>query len=282
LAKAALALSGLSPQEAPWPEGVTLQEMLRRFGGGIELTTLAAIPKGSGLGTSSIMGVVILAVIQRVMGRTLSRTELFHGVLQLEQALTTGGGWQDQIGGAVDGVKVITTEPGLVPDAKIQYVPPDVLDPRTNSGSTLLYYTGITRLAKNILRQVVGRHLDRDRAAMATLRRLHAFPPHVAQAMASKDPVGFGELIDVAWRLNKALDPDSSNEQIEHLLRRVHPYIHGAKLLGAGGGGFLLMVCKSPADALAIRQLLEADPPNERARFFDFDVSTEGLVVTVC
>ncbi len=282
LAKAALALSGLSPQSARWPGGVTLQDILRHFGGGIELTTLAAIPKGSGLGTSSIMGVVILAVIYRLMGRALSRTELFHGVLRLEQALTTGGGWQDQIGGAVDGVKVISTEPGLVPDARIQYVPPDVLDPRTNGGATLLYYTGLTRLAKNILRQVVGRYLDRDRAAMATLRRLHALPPHVAQAMARKDLEGFGRLIDVAWRLNKQLDPDSSNAQIEALLERVRPHIHGAKLLGAGGGGFLLMVCKSPADAEAVRRLLEADPPNERARFFDFNVSTAGLAVTVC
>jgi galactokinase/mevalonate kinase-like predicted kinase len=282
LAKAALAMSGLSPQSADWPKRVTLKQMLKHFSGGIELTTLAAIPKGSGLGTSSIMGVVILAVIQRIMGRTLSRTELFHGVLQLEQTLTTGGGWQDQIGGAVDGVKVISAEPGLVPEAQIQYVPPDVLDPRINGGTTLLYYTGLTRLAKNILRQVVGRYLDRDRLAMATLRHLHALPPHVAAAMGSKDRPAFGRLIDVAWRLNKTLDPDSSNAQIEGLLERVHPHIYGAKLLGAGGGGFLLMICKSPDDAQAVRRLLDTDPPNDRARFFDFDVSTEGLAVTVC
>jgi hypothetical protein len=76
LAKAALALSGFSPETAAWPTGATLQEMLRRFGGGIELTTLAAVPKGSGLGTSSIMGTVILAVVQRVMGRSLDRDEI--------------------------------------------------------------------------------------------------------------------------------------------------------------------------------------------------------------
>ena len=99
------------------------KKILEAFGGGIELTTLAAIPKGSGLGTSSIMGAVIVAVLGRVMGRQLSQRELFHSVLRLEQALTTGGGWQDQIGGVVDGVKMIVTEPGLVPDAHIHYVP---------------------------------------------------------------------------------------------------------------------------------------------------------------
>jgi len=282
LAKAALAISGFSPESADWPKGVTLPEMLKRFGGGIELTTLAAIPKGSGLGTSSIVGAVLLAVVQRMMGRTLTHHELFHGVLRLEQALTTGGGWQDQVGGVIDGVKVTTTHPGLVPDARVHYVPDDVLDPRANGGASLLYYTGITRLAKNILQQVVGRYLDRDRGAMATQRQIHALPPRVAEAMARKDLTEFGKLIDVAWRLNKQLDPYSTTPEIEAILERLGPHINGTKLLGAGGGGFLLIICKSPADALAVRAILDSDPPNERARFFDFDISREGLVVTVC
>ncbi|MGB2614279.1 MAG: L-fucokinase [Phycisphaerae bacterium] len=282
LAKAALAMSGLSPETAPWPAGTTLEEILDGFGGGLELTTLAAIPKGSGLGTSSIVGAVILAVIQRAMGRTLTPVQLFHGVLRLEQALTTGGGWQDQIGGAVGGVKVIQADPGLVPDARIHYVPEDVLDPRANGGATLLYYTGITRLAKNILQQVVGRYLDRDRAAMATLGRIHALPPRVAEAMARKDLAAFGAAINEAWELNKALDPNSSTDEIEALLERVRPHLAGAKLLGAGGGGFLLMVCRSAGDAAAVRSMLEKDPPNKRARFFAFGTSADGLVVTVC
>lgn len=282
LAKAALALSGFSPAAADRPGCETLEQMLRRFGGGIELTTLAAIPKGSGLGTSSITGAVILAVVHRMMGRALSRRELFHAVLRLEQALTTGGGWQDQIGGAVDGVKLIRSEAGLVPDPAIRHVPTDILDPAANGGRTLLYYTGITRLAKDILQHVVGRYLDRDRQAMETLRQIHALPDRVADVMAGKDLAAFGESIDRAWELNKRLDPNSTNDAVEALLDRVRPHVYGAKLLGAGGGGFLLMVCRSRDDAAVLRTMLEQDPPNERARFFDFAISTEGLVVTTC
>ena len=63
---AALALAGFSQDGEGWPPGArTLADMLRLFGGGIELTTLAAIPSGSGLGTSSIMGAVLTAVVQR-------------------------------------------------------------------------------------------------------------------------------------------------------------------------------------------------------------------------
>jgi fucokinase len=279
LAKAALVLCGLSPEIF---NSDNLEEVLSRFGGGIELTTLAAIPKGSGLGTSSIMGAVIIAAIQAVLGKQPSQRQLFHSVLRLEQALTTGGGWQDQIGGVVDGVKMINTEPGLVPDASIHYVLSDVLDPQANGGQSLLYYTGITRLAKNILQQVVGRYLNRDRAAMATLRRIHLVAKEVADALASKDIARFGRLLDTAWQLNKQLDPASSNEEIESLFERVGPFIYGGKLLGAGGGGFMLMICKSPADALSVRKMLEDEPPNKRARFFDFDISNKGLTVTVC
>ncbi len=282
LAKAALAISGFSPDSAQWKGEPTLREMLERFGGGIELTTLAAVPKGSGLGTSSIIGAVILAVVNRLMGREMTQRELFHGVLRLEQALTTGGGWQDQVGGAVGGVKVVTTRPGLVPDPSIHYVPADVLDPKANDGCTLLYYTGITRLAKNILQNVVARYLARDRAAMATLREIHAMGHRVADAMARKDLPAFGRLLAEAWRQNKQLDPDSSNDRIEEMLARLGPYIHGAKLLGAGGGGFLLMVCRSAADAHAARRMLEADPPNERSRFFDFDINHAGCEMSVC
>ena len=228
------------------------------------------------------MGAVILAVVHRVMGRCLSPNELFHAVLRLEQALTTGGGWQDQIGGSVGGLKLITAAPGMIPEATIRYFPADVLDPGTNGAQSLLYYTGITRLAKNILQQVVGRYLDRDREAVATLGRLGELAHHTAEAVARKDLEQFGRLVDTAWCLNKRLDPKSSNAQIEALLGRVRPHVHGAKLLGAGGGGFLLMVCKSASDAGHVRQLLESDPPNDRARFFEFAVSEQGLEVSVC
>lgn len=276
LAKAALAQSGFGEGAA------SLDRVLRRFGGGLELTTLAAIPSGSGLGTSSVMGAVLLSVVRRMQGRTLTRRELFHGVLQLEQALTTGGGWQDQVGGVLEGTKLITAEAGLVPDPFVQYVPDDLLDPRVNGGTTLLYYTGLRRLAKNILHEVVGRYLDRDRAAMETLRRLRAFPPLMAEALARRDAEAFGGLLDYAWRLNVDLDPHHTNAEIEALRARVARRVWGAKLLGAGGGGFLLMACRSGEDAAALRADLEASPPNAKARFFDYAVSRSGLVVTVC
>jgi galactokinase/mevalonate kinase-like predicted kinase len=116
---------------------------------------------------------------------------------------------------------------------------------------------------------------------VATIEHIGQVAREVMSSFIRKDLPRLGALIDTAWQLNKQLDPNSSNDEIEALLARLRPHLYGAKLLGAGGGGFLLMVCKSPADASAVRQMLEAEPPNERARFFDYSISDQGLVVTV-
>lgn len=282
LVKAALAISGFSPEMAHWPENVTLRQMLEEFGGGIELTTLVGIPTGSGLGTSSIVGTVLVGVINRMLGRPLNQRELFHSVLRLEQALTTGGGWQDQIGGGVGGSKLTTTLAGLFPDPTIHYVPDDVIDPRLNGGSTLLYYTGITRLAKNILRQIVGDYLERNRATMSCLVQEHQVSRNLMEAMSRKDAEAFGRYVDEAWRLQKELCSEVTNPSIEHLLAVIRPHVHGARILGAGSGGFMLMICKSTKDAAVIREKLLREPLNERSRFFDFSVNDKGLEVTTC
>jgi fucokinase len=180
------------------------------------------------------------------------------------------------------GLKIIRSEPGMIPDVTVHYVPDEVFDPVANRGKTLLYYTGITRLAKDVLQQIVGRYLDRNRATLATLRQIHSMPPLVADALSRKDLAAFGKLIAQVWRQNKQLDPNSSNEEVEELFRRIDPHVYGAKLAGAGGGGFLAMVCKSQEDAARVKEMLESEPPNERARFFDFNVSKTGLAISVC
>nr|MBC8228137.1 hypothetical protein [bacterium] len=72
-----------------------------------------------------------------------------------------------------------------------------------------------------------------------------------------------------------------SNEEIEAILSKISHLIHGAKLLGAGGGGFLFMGTKGVEQTQQIREVLRENPPNDRARFFDFDIDPDGLKVNV-
>ena len=96
--KAALALAGFIPQFSEICYG-SLQEQLEDFGAGIEVTLLAAIPAGSGLGTSSILASTVLGALNDFCGLAWDKNEICRCTLVLEQLLTTGGGWQDQYGG---------------------------------------------------------------------------------------------------------------------------------------------------------------------------------------
>jgi fucokinase len=279
-AKAALAISGFSPEMASWPDGAGLREMLTEFGGGIELTTLVAIPEASGLGGSSILGAPIMAVIRRMLGRPPNQRELFYDVWRLEQALATGSGWQDQIGGSVGGTKITNTAPGMFPDPRIHCVPSDVLDPKENGGATLLYYTGLTGRANNILQQIVDGYLNRDRGIMAALAEERQVARDIADAMSRNDAAAFGHFVDVAQELQKRLCGTVTNEAIEDLLRKVRPRVHGVRISGACDGGFLFMIAKSPRDAAEVRSMLEREPLNERSCFFDLEINHKGIQVT--
>ena len=110
--KAALALCGFLPEfcSETYP---TLRHQLEAFGCGLELTLLAAIPAGSGLGTSSILAATVLGALSNCCGLGWDKNEICNRTLILEQLLTTGGGWQDQYGGVLRGVKLLQTEAGF-------------------------------------------------------------------------------------------------------------------------------------------------------------------------
>ena len=277
LPKAAFVAAGIIPED----NTLSLKKMLERFGGGIDLTLFSAVPSGSGLGTSSILGSAVIACLSRMVGRELTQEELFNCILYMEQLMTTGGGWQDQIGGVVGGVKHIHTEPGLFQVPRISWTDIRSRPDMEISERFLLYYTGYRRMAKNILHSIVGRYLDRDPVTIRTIQQSGEKSYEMKEQLDHRDIDAFGKNIREIWELNKTLDPGTSNEQIEAILTRIDDLILGAKLLGAGGGGFFFMVTKGIQQTRKIVEVLEETPPNDVARFFDFDVDPGGLKVSV-
>ena len=87
------------------PDAAPLADQLRARGGGIEIESWSRLPQGSGLGTSSILAAALVACVSSALGVRRDASDLTHAVLQVEQLLTTGGGWQDQVGGILPGVK---------------------------------------------------------------------------------------------------------------------------------------------------------------------------------
>ena len=123
--KAALVLAGFQPGFSA-VEYDSLKSQLEAFGCGIELTLLSAIPAGSGLGTSSILASTVLGALNDFCGLMWDKTEIGHRTLVLEQLLTTGGGWQDQFGGLLHGIKLLQTKRGFSQTPTVRWMPSEV------------------------------------------------------------------------------------------------------------------------------------------------------------
>ena len=280
LAKAALALAGFLPRFHAEGGAGSLAEQLRSFGGGIELSLLSAVPKGSGLGTSSILAATVLAAVGDLCGLGWDRSVLFTRTLALEQMLTTGGGWQDQAGGLFRGVKLIETAPGLAQKPTLRWLPEHLLGPDYANRCVLLYYTGITRMAKNILAEIVRGMFLNSPSHLGIIADIGANADFAGAAMQKCDYDMLLSAIRNSWRLNQQLDAGTNPPGVGAILERAGEGLAAAKLLGAGGGGYLLMFARDEDAAAQIKHRLTSQPPNPRARFVDFSLSATGLQVT--
>ncbi|HUW39937.1 MAG TPA: L-fucokinase [Rectinemataceae bacterium] len=278
LPRAALTLLGLG---AGLPDGAPLGPVLAAAGGGLEITLLCAVPKGSGLGTSSILAGTILAALERFFGRASLSEELFLQVLEVEQMLTTGGGWQDQIGGLVGGLKLLESRPAIKPRPLVRQLDPWLFEDPACVRRMTLYYTGVTRLAKNILKDVVDRVNGMGRSYLFTHARLAGLAREASDAISLRDLDRLGRIIGESFRENKLVHESTTNPEIEAMAAATRPFCSGMKLLGAGGGGFAFFISPTPEAAQSLRSLLASRFEDDRARLVDLSLNKVGLEVTV-
>jgi fucokinase len=280
LLKAALVVCGVVPPDCR-PD-LPLKDLLRPFGAGLWLSTQANTPRGSGLGTSSILAGAVLQALHKLLGdgttspqpspirgggiavhpgdlalggapesaivnlkseiRNPKSSILFDEVLWLEQLMTTGGGWQDQVGGLAGGIKLLTTAPGLPQHIQIEPVTLPYHAQKEFAERLLLVYTGQQRLAKNLLRNIMGRWMSRDTDMAWMLGEIARLALAMRDALSTGDLDSFAWLLAEHWSINKRMDPGCSNPFIDHLFDTMQPFIGGGKLAGAGGGGFALVL----------------------------------------
>ena len=212
---------------------------------GLELVSQCDVPMGSGLGTSSILAGGLVKALWQLMGTQWTDEDLFNQVLAVEQMLTSGGGWQDQVGGIVPGWKLTTTQPGMPQRFSVEEIS---LPPETSQALAerlLLIYTGQQRVAKNILEQVVADWLSRREEMVATLTQLRSDAYLMRDALVAGDIEQFGNLLTRYWEGKKILNPDTTNPTIDVMLDSVSDLCYGYGITGAGGGGFLMLLAKN-------------------------------------
>ncbi len=254
LQKAALLACGILPKK-----GGNLQDILKRLGGGFVINSeVTGVPKGSGLGTSSILSAACVKAIFEFFGIPYDDAKLYQSVLCVEQIMSTGGGWQDQVGGVTDGLKYITTKPGLLQDIQVEYVPlkPEVLA-KLNHRFALIY-TGQRRLARNLLREVVGRYIGNNAGVVFALSEIQLISQKMKDALMLGDIDAFADLMNEHWTLSKQIDSGITNILIDQIFLSVDELIDAKLVCGAGGGGFLQVILKENVTLEQVRSRLKS------------------------
>lgn len=243
LQKAALLVCGIIPAE-----GSSLEEVLERIGGGIFMSTeVVGVPKGSGLGTSSILAGACVKALFEFTGITYTQEDLYDHVLCMEQLMSTGGGWQDQVGGLSMGLKYITAESGMHQYPKVQQIELKQETKDELNSRFALIYTGQRRLARNLLRDVVGRYIGNEPDALYALSEIQRTAALMRFELERGNVDGFAKLLSEHWELSKKLDKGSTNTCIDQIFAVIEDLIDGKMICGAGGGGFLQVILKKDA-----------------------------------
>lgn len=277
--KAALALCGFLPQFCKEPQA-SLHEQLEAFGSGIEITLLSAIPAGSGLGTSSILAATVLGALSDFCGLGWDHSSICNRTLILEQLLTAGGGWQDQYGGVLHGVKLLQTGAGFDQTPVARWLPDQLWNEPEMRQCHLLYYTGITRTAKHILAEIVRGMFLNSSDHLTLLGEMKQQALDMFDVIQRGDIQEYGRLVRKTWNQNKSLDSGTEPPLVAQLCSKIDDLCSGYKLPGAGGGGYLYMVAKDPDAAARIKRILSQDPITKSARFVDMKLSKKGLQVS--
>lgn len=250
--------------------GYTMKE------GGLQIRIAANVPKGSGLGTSSILGSALVEALGKVLDRNYDWRRVCDLTLRLEKEMCTGGGWQDQVGGLLPGVKLIVSHPGNEQKLRIRRPARETTEAFAQflSDRALLYFTGQKRMARNVLRGVLNFYKENpDGIAHAIIDRLRRDAAKAYDSLVAQDWDALCAAINGYWLAKKALDPGSTNPEVETIIARIAPWTSAVSLCGAGGGGFMLIVAESVDSKSRIKGVLERHPPIQTGAFYEISIA---------
>jgi len=243
---------------APELEHELVREGLRATGmpRGIDIVTLADLPSGTGLGSSSTVMVGVLAALYAFQGVYRSPAALAEEAAKIEiEILDKPIGRQDQYAAAVGGFNLIEFLPaGAGVRVEPVICPPGTLEEVHRS--MLLFYTGRRRAAESVLSiQEAAIEAD-DSQAIGALERMRDLAYELRERLSAGNAEAVGRLLDQNWEMKRSLVDGITSPEIDDLyVRAKNAGAEGCKLLGAGGTGFFLVVASSDRHA-AIRNAL--------------------------
>ena len=240
LSKASLLITGIVRRNDR-----SLKDVLDRVGTGFDIITdVSAIPRGSGLGTSSILSAACIKALYKFLNIKITEEELCQLTLEQEQLMGTGGGWQDQIGGVIPGIKCTTTQSGLNQTFEIDRIKLSATTKKQINERMALIYTGQRRLAKNLLREVMNGYISNNENSLNILREIRINAVEMSDNLKNNDIETFADNLTKYWKTIQKLDSGCTNTCINQILASCDDLIIGRMMCGAGGGGFLQVILK--------------------------------------
>mgnify|MGYP001342198611 CR=1 FL=1 len=218
----------------------------------IRLTYEGDLPARTGLGTSSTFAVGMLNAFCALKGKMMSKAQLAQEAIHVERdILQEHGGWQDQVAAAFGGFNRIDFK-----DNQFK-VSPIVIHPDRKAQldqSLMLFYTGVTRFSSEVQKDTFAKPEDKK----AQLKEMLSLVDDAQSILEDKnaDLNDFGRMLDHTWKLKRGTGSKVSNGSIDELYERgIKAGALGGKLLGAGGGGFLLFYVEPDKQQNVIKAL---------------------------
>ena len=256
-------------------------------GGGLEITTSSKVLQGSGLGTSGILSAAILKMLYHLSGHPYAAPAceypgLYDQSLMLEQSLGLNSGWQDARGasGGPSAIKNFYAPPtnGL-PAPERTFL--TQVDEHLFTERVVLFDTGISRSATRGLNVVLDAYLSRDSERYAAIRESLAIHDDMVAALCAGAYADLGRLAARYWQLRCILDPQATNDALQHLFEnpQITDLTEGGLLTGAGGGGFaLLIAAEGQAAALHTRlDKLRQHAAFANSRVVSYQLNAQGI-----
>ena len=225
---------------------------------GVEISSTADIPGGTGLGSSSTFTVGLLNTLNCYKGKFVSKDKLAKLACEVEiEKLGNPIGKQDQYGAALGGLNFIKFNQ----DGSVSHEP-ILMEGKTYKElqkNLLMFYTGTTRSANTILAEQTKNITSEDKAR--NLLKMCGLAKDMKIALENNDISSFGKILDEGWQLKKELASGIANQAIDEAYEiAMKNGALGGKLLGAGGGGFLLFYCEEEKQeqlkkAIGLREL---------------------------
>ncbi len=234
----------------------------------LELTSMADIPGGTGLGSSGSFTTALLKALHAYKKNLISPAELAEQACDIElNKLGEPIGKQDQYISAVGGITAFTFHP----DGRVEYRPCAIAEETLFNleDDLLLFFTGYSRSASAILKDQDDRSKSSDPAMLDNLHFIKDLGRQSLVALERGNLEEFARLMDVHWQRKKARSAGMSNPQIDawYDYARAHGAL-GGKLIGAGGGGFLMFYA---ADKTKLRRAMREQGLQEVRFRFDFE-----------